>query len=57
MNEDEKQTAPVLLLAGSSASRLTAWQASRGLRTLAGVTMVVIGIMALMPARMLTATM
>ena len=50
-------TAPVLLLAGSSASRLTAWQASRGLRTLAGVTMVVIGIMALMPARMLTATM
>lgn len=50
-------TAPALILAGRSASRLTAWQSNRTFRRIAGVTMLVIGLFALMPARMLTATM
>lgn len=50
-------TAPAMILAGSSASLLTAWQSNRTFRRIAGVTMLVIGLFALMPARMLTATM
>lgn len=50
-------TAPAMILAGASAARLSAWQAKRSFRVIAGVTMLVIGIMALLPARMLTATM
>jgi len=50
-------TAPAMLLAGHSAARLNAWQSKRTFRAVAGVTMLVIGLLALMPARMLTATM
>lgn len=50
-------TAPAMLLAGASASRLRGMQSNRLFRTLAGVTMLVIGVLALMPARMLVATM
>jgi sulfite exporter TauE/SafE len=50
-------TAPAMILAGASAARLNQWRANRTFRAVAGVTMLVIGVLALMPAKMLTATM
>ncbi len=50
-------TAPAMLLAGASAARMRGLQSNRLFRVLAGVTMLVIGALALMPARMLVATM
>jgi len=50
-------TVPAMVLAGASAARLTAWRANRTFRAVAGVTMLVIGALALMPAKMLAATM
>jgi len=50
-------TLPAMLLAGASAARMNQWRSSRTFRLIAGVTMLVIGLLALMPARMLIATM
>ena len=50
-------TLPAMVLAGASAARLDRWRKNQHFRRLAGVTMLVIGLLALMPARMLTATM
>jgi sulfite exporter TauE/SafE len=47
-------TLPAMLLAGASAQRLAALKSSRGFRIAAGLVMLVIGLLALMPVRMLT---
>ena len=46
-------TLPAMLLAGASAQRLAALKSGRGFRIAAGVVMLVIGLFALMPVRML----
>lgn len=46
-------TLPALVLAGASAERLTRWRSRRIFRRSAGLIMIAIGILGLMPARML----
>jgi sulfite exporter TauE/SafE len=49
-------TLPSLMLAGASVERLNRWRSNRLFRRVAGVLMLVIGLFALMPARMLFAS-
>lgn len=46
-------TLPSLVLAGASVERLDRWRSSRLFRSLAGIVMLILGLLALMPARML----
>ena len=46
-------TTPALLLAGTSAERLARWKSKRLFRQLAGGVMIAVGMLALMPVRML----
>jgi sulfite exporter TauE/SafE len=46
-------TLPSLILAGASVERLNRWKSNRAFRAIAGIVMLVIGLLALMPARML----
>jgi sulfite exporter TauE/SafE len=46
-------TLPALMLAGASAERLGRWKSNQLFRRIAGVIVIVIGIFALMPVRML----
>lgn len=46
-------TAPALLLAGVSADRLNRWQAQPAFRRVAGAIMIIIGVLAMAPFRML----
>lgn len=48
-------TLPSLVLAGASVERLNRWRSNKAFRAVAGVLMLVIGLLALMPARMLFA--
>lgn len=49
-------TLPSLVLAGASVERLNRWKSNRAFRAIAGAVMLVIGLLALMPARMLFAS-
>jgi sulfite exporter TauE/SafE len=49
-------TLPALVVAGASAERLNRWRSNRGFRATAGMVMILIGALALMPARMLFAS-
>ena len=49
-------TLPSLILAGASVERLNRWKSNRVFRAVAGIVMLVIGLLALMPARMLFAS-
>jgi sulfite exporter TauE/SafE len=49
-------TLPSLVLAGASVERLNRWKSNRVFRAFAGFVMLIIGLLALMPARMLFAS-
>jgi len=50
-------TAPAMLFAGQSASWLAVWKAKRVVRVIAGVLMLLMGVTALLPAKMLLTAM